>query len=251
MGLVVALLAVVRAYVLLARIMGAPRYAMRGLFRPRLPDVAVATTVLKQLLWRALPDVAAHLESRGVEPVFFFEWYFTLFVLVLPPEQCAGAWDSFFADGWPAAFRLVLALLRALERDLLASDDLMATVIALKAYANARSSATAGAREVPVAGAPTPARPDDGRGVHSSRLFSLASAGAGAGSDSSGSAGSAGSAGSSSEEPLARRPPRGIVAKARRCFGGLVTPELVERHRKQGLALLRLNEQASRGRPGE
>jgi hypothetical protein len=30
-----------------------------------------------------------------------------------------------------------------------------------------------------------------------------------------------------------------------------VTPELVERHRKQGLALLRLNEQASRGRPGE
>ena len=110
------------AFALLVRIMHSPRYHMRGLYLHDLPDVGVTSFCVKHLLWKHAPELASHLEVSqglehltavyvwkcyrpllrvkpycvlpqpqevGCEPIFFFEWYFTLFTYVLPPAMCA------------------------------------------------------------------------------------------------------------------------------------------------------------------
>lgn len=127
------------AYALLVRLLNAPRYSMRNLYLPSLPHVKVWGYVLKSIIWQALPDIAAHLETVGVDPIFFFEWYFALFVLILPPDICAEAWDDFLRDGWSSAFRIILCLLSILEPHLL-GKDFYGTLLSLKAYSNSRTS---------------------------------------------------------------------------------------------------------------
>jgi hypothetical protein len=126
------------AYALLVRLLNAPRYSMRNLYLPSLPHVKVWGYVLKSIIWQALPDIAAHLETVGVDPIFFFEWYFALFVLILPPDICAEAWDDFLRDGWSSAFRIILCLLSILEPHLL-GKDFYGTLLSLKAYSNSRT----------------------------------------------------------------------------------------------------------------
>ena len=127
------------AYALLVRLLNAPRYSMRNLYLPSLPHVKVWGYVLKSIIWQALPEVAAHLETVGVDPIFFFEWYFALFVLILPPEICAEAWDDFLKDGWSSAFRIILCLLSILQPHLL-DKDFYGTLLSLKAFSNARTA---------------------------------------------------------------------------------------------------------------
>ena len=127
------------AYALLVRLLNAPRYSMRNLYLPSLPHVKVWGYVLKSIIWQALPEIAAHLETVGVDPIFFFEWYFALFVLILPSEICAEAWDDFLKDGWSSAFRIILCLLSILQPHLL-DKDFYGTLLSLKAFSNARTA---------------------------------------------------------------------------------------------------------------
>jgi hypothetical protein len=112
---------------------------MRNLYLPSLPHVKVWGYVLKSIIWQALPEIAAHLETVGVDPIFFFEWYFALFVLILPSEICAEAWDDFLKDGWSSAFRIILCLLSILQPHLL-DKDFYGTLLSLKAFSNARTA---------------------------------------------------------------------------------------------------------------
>ena len=61
-----------------------------------------------------------------------------LFVLSLPPDICAEAWDDFLRDGWSSAFRIILCLLSILEPHLL-GKDFYGTLLSLKAYSNSRT----------------------------------------------------------------------------------------------------------------
>lgn len=127
------------AFALLVRLLHDPRYHMRRLFTPDLPEVKLNSMALKHLLWKTLPEVAAHLQSIDVDPVLFFEWYFTLFTLILPHDLCVEVWDEFLRNGWPSAFRIIIALLQHLDASLhLTTMDFHGTVMALKAYQNAR-----------------------------------------------------------------------------------------------------------------
>lgn len=126
------------AFVLFTRLLQHPRYAMRGCFMNGLPDVEVYNSVLMQLLQEHVPGLAAHFSRVGVEPLFFFEWWFTLFCLVLPPHTVADIWTLFFADGWTAVFKTMLVLMAHLEPHV-AGKDFNGTIVALKGYQNRRN----------------------------------------------------------------------------------------------------------------
>lgn len=94
------------AFVLFVRLLQAPQYYLRGCVLDGLPDVFVHGYVLKRLLWEHVPRVAEHLETVGCDPTLYFEWWFTMFTLVLPPDLCAEVWTWFFEDGWVAVYRV-------------------------------------------------------------------------------------------------------------------------------------------------
>jgi hypothetical protein len=73
------------AFVLLVRTLQHPKYGLRGCFLRDLPDVGVHSYVIRELLREQLPSLAGHLEGVGVTPLFWFEWYFALYTLQLPP----------------------------------------------------------------------------------------------------------------------------------------------------------------------
>lgn len=51
--------------------------------------------------------------------MFATEWLLTFFSALLPPEMAASILDNFILEGWPAIYRISVALLRLHETDLL------------------------------------------------------------------------------------------------------------------------------------
>jgi hypothetical protein len=129
------------AFILLCRLLYGKHYQLRGLYLNGLPDVAVTSAVLGALIPHTCPALAAHLQGIGMDmPTFCamcFEFYFCLFSMVLPQPQWLEVVTAFFADGWPALFATVLALLDGLEPHMRGGDT-MRTLLCLKAYANAQ-----------------------------------------------------------------------------------------------------------------
>lgn len=206
------------AYALLVRLLNVPRYSMRNLYLPTLPHVKVWGYVLKSIIWQALPDVAAHLETVGVDPIFFFEWYFALFVLILPPDICAEAWDDFLKDGWSSAFRIILCLLSILEPHLL-GKDFYGTLLSLKAFSNSRTASENNNQE------------GSNRGVGSVGIIR------------------------SDEGMIIITPPRGLVGLSRKHFEIFTGRERLDHLERLGLKLVasevtRFQQSGARGREG-
>jgi len=130
------------AFALVARLLNGPRYGMSALFRDDLRGVRAMAKVVDALLEREAPRVAAALARARVGSLFFFEWHFSLFTLILPAPLAADVWDVVFRDGFaPAAHRAVVALARALAPTLEAAPATHEALTVLKAYARARATA--------------------------------------------------------------------------------------------------------------
>ena len=133
------------AFALLVRLMNDPRFGMAPLFQARLRGVSVTSRVLDELIARFAPRAARRLARARVGALMFFEWYFTLFTLVLPPASCAALWDVIFRDGFaPTAHRAVVVLVRALEPALERARDDHSVRTALKSFARARAAVSVG-----------------------------------------------------------------------------------------------------------
>eukprot|EP00002_Diphylleia_rotans_P033496 TRINITY_DN7129_c0_g1_i1.p1 TRINITY_DN7129_c0_g1~~TRINITY_DN7129_c0_g1_i1.p1 ORF type:complete len:998 (+),score=228.82 TRINITY_DN7129_c0_g1_i1:101-3094(+) len=93
--------------------------------------VNVEHRVLRALLQEKLPKVYAHLLSldASLEPITM-QWFLCLFVNVLPFETTMRIWDIFFFEGNKVLLRISLALIKMLERRILAASSL-AEVMAL------------------------------------------------------------------------------------------------------------------------
>lgn len=138
------------AFCLVSRLLYGPLYHMRGMYLHGLPDVSVHSQVLNALLQQLLPHIYGHLEEVGVESQFLFDWYFTLFSLLLPPTQLRGAIKAFLSDGWPAIYATVLVLLQHLW-PYLEGKDAFGTISALKAYNNAQLAVSFPGLDLPTA----------------------------------------------------------------------------------------------------
>lgn len=75
------------------------------------------------LLKWTLPKLHAHLLSLCLTPdIWVAQWFITLFAYSLPINLCVNVWSYVYYDGWPAMYRIALALLLSLEKTFLASD---------------------------------------------------------------------------------------------------------------------------------
>jgi hypothetical protein len=147
------------AFALIVRLLNGPRYGMAALYRERLHGVRTMARVLDEILRRSAPAAAAALQRAGASALFYFEWHFSLFTLVLPAPLAADVWDVVFRDGFaPAAHRAVLVLMRELEPHLVRAPGAHETLALLKSFARARAAGGGG-----LGGGDAPAdAPDDG-----------------------------------------------------------------------------------------
>ncbi|SCZ87922.1 BZ3500_MvSof-1268-A1-R1_Chr2-3g05390 [Microbotryum saponariae] len=87
--------------------------------------------VLKTLVVRLMPDLAAHLEDLGVElPAITFGWFLSLFTDALPIQTLLRIWDLIFVFGTVMLFRVAVAILKLHETEILSCDS-AATLYAL------------------------------------------------------------------------------------------------------------------------
>ncbi|SCV74842.1 BQ2448_7871 [Microbotryum intermedium] len=87
--------------------------------------------VLKDLVVRLMPDLAAHLEDLGVElPTITFGWFLSLFTDALPIQTLLRIWDLIFVFGTVMLFRVAVAILKLHETEILSCDS-AATLYAL------------------------------------------------------------------------------------------------------------------------
>ncbi|ORY69410.1 rab-GTPase-TBC domain-domain-containing protein [Leucosporidium creatinivorum] len=93
--------------------------------------------VLRDLIERLHPDVAAHLEDLGVElPAVTFGWFLSLFTDALPIQTLLRVWDLIFVLGTVMLFRVAVAIIQMNHAEILACDS------AASLYALMRSMTT-------------------------------------------------------------------------------------------------------------
>jgi len=128
------------AFTLLVRLIFSPFYRLGMFFSsPDLRGVQDISLAMDNMLPKCSRGLSKHFKSLGLSTVLVFEWSFSLFTLVLPPEQCAQVWDAIFKEGvHPLAHAITLQLLLHLEKYVMGKGS-HETLMALKGYARAKT----------------------------------------------------------------------------------------------------------------
>ncbi|KAM0751672.1 TBC-domain-containing protein [Meredithblackwellia eburnea MCA 4105] len=80
--------------------------------------------VLRDLVQRIMPDIAAHLEDLGVElPAITFGWFLSLFTDALPIQTLLRVWDLLFVFGTVILFRVAIAIIQMNSQEILSCDS--------------------------------------------------------------------------------------------------------------------------------
>ena len=99
-------------------------HKLKKLLMPGLASLQLCCFQLDCLLQHYLPALSAHLKSLGVSSeVFAAKWFVTLLSYELPSPTLVRVWDLFFAHGWKLLFRVILAMMKKSERELLTADS--------------------------------------------------------------------------------------------------------------------------------
>ncbi len=109
----------------LVSLMQRTKYSMAGLFRSGLPRLQLYQAMLENLMRRRMPETASHLfDELGVIPSSFApQWIMTVFICSFPLTLTIRVWDVFLAEGWPFAFKIMLALMELSTPALLAMSN--------------------------------------------------------------------------------------------------------------------------------
>lgn len=98
---------------LLRRLMSAPHLHLRQLYCSGMPLLQLCFQQWAYLLDSHLPQLSAHFNAVGLSaPMYVAEWCITLFTYCLPLPMAQRFLAMVAIDGWPAVFRLGLALLQ-------------------------------------------------------------------------------------------------------------------------------------------
>lgn len=94
--------------------------SMRLLWHPDVPHMKLRVYQFDRLLSEHLPRLHVHFKYICLAPdILVTQWHMTLLAYCLPLRVLTRVWDVVFQDGWKALFRISLALLQAVEEDLL------------------------------------------------------------------------------------------------------------------------------------
>ena len=90
--------------------------------------------VLKEILERRYPRLAAHLEEFDIDlTTITLNWFLALFFDAVPFQTMLRIWDCFLLEGSKILFRISIALLGLYEEEILARHDTISVIKVLKA----------------------------------------------------------------------------------------------------------------------
>eukprot|EP00011_Vannellida_sp_DIVA3-517-6-12_P005786 CAMPEP_0114628378 /NCGR_PEP_ID=MMETSP0168-20121206/12790_1 /TAXON_ID=95228 ORGANISM="Vannella sp., Strain DIVA3 517/6/12" /NCGR_SAMPLE_ID=MMETSP0168 /ASSEMBLY_ACC=CAM_ASM_000044 /LENGTH=462 /DNA_ID=CAMNT_0001839759 /DNA_START=174 /DNA_END=1562 /DNA_ORIENTATION=- len=109
------------AFYLLACIID--KFDMSGLFMPGFPSLMKCFYIHEQLLLGCMPRLYAHLEAQMVSAsMYATKWYTCLYTISLPFNFVVRVWDVLLVNGFDVIYRVALAILKFLQKDLLKLD---------------------------------------------------------------------------------------------------------------------------------
>lgn len=101
--------------------------------QPNLAGTLVDQGAFNELLKQSMPALVTHLDSVGFPlDCITTNWLMCLFVNTLPIEIALHVWDNLFLEGIAALFRAGLALLKLLEKKLLAASNFEGVLMTLR-----------------------------------------------------------------------------------------------------------------------
>lgn len=99
-------------------------YELRDNYMPRLPGLSKHAQMLDVLVLEYLPALHFHFtEHRVLVEMYATDWCFSLFGSVVPINELAPIYDKFFREGWIFFYKIVLIILKRLERVLLRQSE--------------------------------------------------------------------------------------------------------------------------------
>eukprot|EP00918_Siedleckia_nematoides_P068460 GHVU01149130.1.p2 GENE.GHVU01149130.1~~GHVU01149130.1.p2 ORF type:complete len:205 (+),score=58.78 GHVU01149130.1:692-1306(+) len=109
------------AFVALCNLLNTP--CLMGLFTVDPTIVARRYRIFESLLRVRSARLCAHLEEIGMMPdCYLLEWFLTIYAKPLKLEVASVVWDLFLLDGEETLFVAAVAILGALEKELLRAD---------------------------------------------------------------------------------------------------------------------------------
>lgn len=91
--------------------------------------------IFYELFEQTLPDLCLHLQEAGFDPsLLAFQWLVCFLSYNLPQDVSDRVWDLFFLKGPKIIFRISLALLHLMKKDLMRSKDFAEIFETLESY---------------------------------------------------------------------------------------------------------------------
>ncbi|EJD74068.1 hypothetical protein LOAG_18565 [Loa loa] len=110
------------------------KYFDKSYFDYALTGAQADQEVLKELVARRLPRLAAHLDHYGIDlATVTLNWFLALFHDAVPFQTMIRIWDCFLLDGTKVLFRFALAILSIHENEVLQRCDTISVIKILKA----------------------------------------------------------------------------------------------------------------------
>lgn len=99
-------------------------YELRDNYLPRLPGLSKHAQMIDVLVLEYLPALHFHFaEHRVLVEMYATDWCFSLFGSVVPIKELAPIYDKFFREGWIFFYKIVLVILKRLEKILLLQSE--------------------------------------------------------------------------------------------------------------------------------
>ncbi|KAL3989393.1 Rab-GTPase-TBC domain family protein [Acanthocheilonema viteae] len=110
------------------------KYFHKSYFDYALTGAQADQEVLKELVARRLPRLAAHLDQCGIDlATVTLNWFLAIFYDAVPFQTMIRIWDCFLLDGTKVLFRFALAILSIHEKEVLQRSDTISVIKILKA----------------------------------------------------------------------------------------------------------------------
>ena len=99
-------------------------YDLRSCYLPDLGGLHLRIYQFQQLLTRHLPDLAAHLESLKVEPLYVSQWFLSFFAVTCPLPMLLRIYDVILSEGaTETLMRVALSLMGRNEKKIMAYTE--------------------------------------------------------------------------------------------------------------------------------
>ena len=99
-------------------------YDLRSCFLPDLDGLHLRIYQFQRLLHHHMPELAAHLDSLGIESAYLSQWFLSFFAVTCPLPMLFRIYDVLFAEGASETImRVALALMKRNERKILGLSE--------------------------------------------------------------------------------------------------------------------------------